>query len=447
MLICRNKTFWISTALAISLSLGTSFASSHNKQKKDDGASTTSTTATTSMAANPNLPQLPAPTLPNIVLKRLDDNDPDLKNCIVLIKDGKSQDVTKLADKLRTKIDDFSMKNASACDIESAMQSDSDLRKTSRDITLAALVSLEIQTYVPAKSPPTTPVTPPSSKPVPGTGMPGAGPGKSGTCPDCGTSPYGGYGGIGSSGGLGLGMGGIAPLPATENATDPIYEFCQGTLTSLILDKAAVGKIISELAQVNNKPPKKETPEDVKKREDAFAADLNTLFDRKIQPISTYTYGTGDKLKGFEDLDVAEVNAIKGYTASEYVALNRGLRTPAEQGKYESYKEELNAALDKIPDYKGEVHRGATLPEDVLQLHQIGSIVTYSGFTSTSVAHGFGGAERIIIYSTHGKYIDAISSCHGEEEVLFKAGTKFKVLDRHQDTPGGEIDIIMEEVP
>ncbi len=144
-------------------------------------------------------------------------------------------------------------------------------------------------------------------------------------------------------------------------------------------------------------------------------------------------------------LTIAEALALSTYTASGYSELNSGLRLGGEATEsMRSFTDVLNAALRKIKPFDGIVNRGADLPSERLAQHQPGAVVTYSGFTSTSVGKGFDYRHRFSIKSKNGRYVGFHSVNPDEYEVLFPPGTKFKILDRQ--AKGSFIEIVMEEV-
>lgn len=106
-------------------------------------------------------------------------------------------------------------------------------------------------------------------------------------------------------------------------------------------------------------------------------------------------------------------------------------------------------ALDKLPDHPvRELRRGVQLSSDELPSlarYRRGRIVTEHGFTSASVGQGFGGNVRFVIHGKRGKLIKDFSANRHEDEVLFRAGTRFEVLRRYDDD-GGTVHIVMEEV-
>jgi hypothetical protein len=153
---------------------------------------------------------------------------------------------------------------------------------------------------------------------------------------------------------------------------------------------------------------------------------------------------SGGERHGLRD---AELAANHGYTGDDFVELNdtlRGLRGPAALRRLKPYIDTIIAGLNKLADVAGVFNRGTTLPPDVLAKHQPGTIVTYAEFTSASTGPGFGGPHRFKIEGKHGKDVRFLSAHPGEEEILFKPGTRFKVMKRTKR--GGRIHFEMVEV-
>lgn len=150
----------------------------------------------------------------------------------------------------------------------------------------------------------------------------------------------------------------------------------------------------------------------------------------------------GFKACGMSD---AEILAIKWYTGNNYNWINGALRSGGpEAEKVRPFQRMLDSALDKLRSFEGEVKRGTTLPPQIAEQHSEGKIVDYSAFTSTSLAKGFGGSHQFVIKSKKGKYVGSHSTVYSEHEVLFKAGTKFKILSK--ETIDTTTKIVMEEV-
>lgn len=152
---------------------------------------------------------------------------------------------------------------------------------------------------------------------------------------------------------------------------------------------------------------------------------------RRIQEIPKY--------KGvFPELTMEEKASVHGYTDQEYWSLNSYLRgmkvNPLNAIYFDNYRNLLNNALDAIEQpFQGLTYRGTDLNASALQVYKdalkSGEPVTHDYFTSSSADPGsqFNGNTRFVILSRNGKQIESISWHGHEKEVLFKAGTKFKV--------------------
>lgn len=141
-----------------------------------------------------------------------------------------------------------------------------------------------------------------------------------------------------------------------------------------------------------------------------------------------------------------QMSALKYYSDSGYGCLNSYLRSDENRDENIDYLiKVLNEGLDKLPSYRGIVKRGATLPESIRNSHGIGAVLDYEAFTSTSTNSGFSGEDMFIIQSETGKPIMGFSSHRSENEVLFKSGTQFKVLDKKEEN--GVFHYILAEVP
>ena len=104
----------------------------------------------------------------------------------------------------------------------------------------------------------------------------------------------------------------------------------------------------------------------------------------------------------------------------------------------------LNAALAKLPDHKGVVKRGSSLSPRDQARYVPGEVVVEEAFTSASTERPFGGNTRFMIHSRHGKDIAPYSEHPNEKEVLFAAGTRFRVLDARRT--GDNMTITLKEL-
>ncbi|GEM_PF-4940362 len=139
--------------------------------------------------------------------------------------------------------------------------------------------------------------------------------------------------------------------------------------------------------------------------------------------------------------------AVEDYTGSGFQQINEELRDGDESPRVQRRRDRLNDFLDKLPDHQGEVYRGTDDTYDLSKYRDnVGGEITEDAFTSTSTdpEKAFNGPVRYVIFSKHGKFVDPYSSAEGEDEVLFKAGTKFRVLDF--DEIGDETHIVLDEI-
>lgn len=137
------------------------------------------------------------------------------------------------------------------------------------------------------------------------------------------------------------------------------------------------------------------------------------------------------------NLSKPEAVILREYTGHSAQQINAELRSNKPSLKALSFARILNRALNKLPSYRGKVWRDIDLPEKTLAKYFVGEVVTEKGFVSSSrdEFERFDSARphRLLIHSKNGKIIEKISVLPLEYEVLFKSGTKFKVLKRTQE--------------
>lgn len=148
----------------------------------------------------------------------------------------------------------------------------------------------------------------------------------------------------------------------------------------------------------------------------------------------------------------AETLCINNYTNDFYYEINQYLiagREPRNEF-YEKYIKVTNGGLDKLEAYKGNVFRGADLNWEQTQRYidafESKKPYTEKHFLSTSKAENraFERNTSYAIKSKNGKIIEKLSAFEHEEEVLFRAGTKFKILNI--ENRDGITHIEMEEL-
>lgn len=179
--------------------------------------------------------------------------------------------------------------------------------------------------------------------------------------------------------------------------------------------------------------------------------------------------GLLDQFKAsYPELDELEIISIYRYTASSKNLNNPLNAGQALTGKLEVHQKMMNATLDKLKKtkaYKNDTFRGGNLDESLVinkYINKVGEEITEDAFTSSSklekVADDFikkfEAADKVKVkYTIKSKTgIDINDMSHytkvvgeNQAEILFKSGTKFKVLSAEKNTKG-IYEIIMSEL-
>ena len=135
-----------------------------------------------------------------------------------------------------------------------------------------------------------------------------------------------------------------------------------------------------------------------------------------------------------ESFGYRQINRLLRGQMTKFAAEEKQIGWNTERAKrdYQEHIKFINAALNQLPNYEGVVFRGSKVEPKQLAQYQVGEIVTEKGFTSSSsnlaVAQNFSGNVLYTIFSKTGKKIRDFSEFPGEDEVLFRSGTKFKIL-------------------
>jgi len=169
-----------------------------------------------------------------------------------------------------------------------------------------------------------------------------------------------------------------------------------------------------------------------------------------------------DRIKNtYPNIDIEKINAVNIYTGVPYIQINKFNRfgiaeTDRAKGITKVYYRTLtlmiNAALDEIPDkFTGMAYRGTHLSEDVINNYKTafekGKPIVEKSFTSSSYDkdEAFDGNVFFRITSKRGTLVEKISKKPGQQEVLFKAGQKFRVTG-FKYLGDGEYEICLEEL-
>jgi hypothetical protein len=155
------------------------------------------------------------------------------------------------------------------------------------------------------------------------------------------------------------------------------------------------------------------------------------------------------------ELSNSEKAIIYKYSDDEYEFVNKHLRI--NKGKFNKFGNLLNNSLDKLPNYEKLCFRAVTLDSSDLKRYNdvfksSGKIIEYSFLSCSSsrlIAMQFKYNVLFRIQSKKGKDIQKIAkfgieSGQNEKEILFKANTKFYVLDVRKEN--NKTLITLEEV-
>lgn len=177
-------------------------------------------------------------------------------------------------------------------------------------------------------------------------------------------------------------------------------------------------------------------------------------------PIIAYTGGKVPGGERFKGLSAEKLNRSLYDPEGFKRTLELAGESPSSIADYmrraTQYKNELNAAMDKLRNYEGEVYR--TISDhggSLAAKYEVGKPVTFKEFVSTSRStaptykafdYASTGDTRFVIQSKTGKWIESISNYTGEREVLFKSGSKFMVTKKTFNKDRGTWDIHMKEI-
>jgi hypothetical protein len=191
--------------------------------------------------------------------------------------------------------------------------------------------------------------------------------------------------------------------------------------------------------------------EDAIKYEIPKPGSKKTYTDAKAMEILKETIGVNDYsvdvptgrsgYANFSGMPYQMQRSISAYTGGYYERINMALRgesTLAAKQKMQQLADLINASLDSATKkFKGLSSRGISLHGEELQkfiqTHETammeGGVVRYDAFTSSSKGNGsgFGGNVILKIKGKRGVDVKPISLHPSENEILFKAGTKFFV--------------------
>lgn len=191
----------------------------------------------------------------------------------------------------------------------------------------------------------------------------------------------------------------------------------------------------------------------------AMDKNYNASCTRKyLENLAKYFLLRASEIKPPFGLSLLETSSVILYTGVDYSVLNSALRSNHNiSNDILIYRNYLNYVIDKLPSFNGWVKRGIKPFSGWEEVYVLGSIVNEKAFTSTTAnleLDKFKDTIRMNIFSKNGKDISHLTMNPDEKEVLFKAGTKFKVINIRNNYsnlhPGStemdSIQIDMEEI-
>ncbi len=150
---------------------------------------------------------------------------------------------------------------------------------------------------------------------------------------------------------------------------------------------------------------------------------------------SVYSYGAA------QGLNRAETDLVHSYTNDLFQNLNDDIRE-GKKGVTEFVTNKLNSVLDKLPNSKGTVFRGISVndPSGFADSLKNSGSFKFDSFTSTTTSKSkaieFTTKNKSVVFeigSKSGKNVAKLSSQKDEDEVLFKAGTRFKYVSHRTE--------------
>lgn len=239
-------------------------------------------------------------------------------------------------------------------------------------------------------------------------------------------------------------------LAANEKLVEKSYwkkantEIIKNGITPIEKQKAPASVVIKEVKAVQQieKIPVEQTPKVEK-------AKKVKLTESDYKKITEHYEGYMDEadfdmLKAGKSIGLNdnETNLMYNYSDRLYKTLNQEIYTGNKTDMTDFVVDRMNATMDKLKSYKGNTFRGMNVDnaEQFVSQLESGETFRFDTFTSSSkdmnVVQDFldSRKEKVIfsIESKTGKEIDKLSMVPEEQEVLFKAGTKFKFISKNK---------------
>ena len=159
------------------------------------------------------------------------------------------------------------------------------------------------------------------------------------------------------------------------------------------------------------------------------------------------------------DLTREELMAAYTYSGPQYELINGWLRNPSMAVPADIPKtvETLNKFLDRLPPHERTVFRGTKVPQHIIDEAISTGVYRdpafFSSSTTREVAEGFrdsgtlGAGDRRVLFEIQdasGSNIRPMSMYATEDEILFKSGVEFEVVDQ-KELPDGSYTIKLRQ--
>lgn len=150
-------------------------------------------------------------------------------------------------------------------------------------------------------------------------------------------------------------------------------------------------------------------------------------YQNKVNELQNQIEGSKIELSDDEQYAINQYISPESYKINE--VLRDGLKLTEQQ---EEVVKNLDKALNKFPDYEGNVNRSLIINENelnrFLQIHKIGNNVSYKAYTSTTIASRYNDLSNIELHIKSKKGKDIRKYNKEEQEILFKRNSEFKVI-------------------
>lgn len=188
-----------------------------------------------------------------------------------------------------------------------------------------------------------------------------------------------------------------------------------------------------------------------KELRDWIDGEENSKLDEWFDEYGLEFAGIEGKVNKSKEPTEDEMLALYKYMGGDAYKINEKLRRNIKLTEEDEwFINNLDRVLDKIPNYEGDVTRSLyfynkEMLDEFISMYKLGGIVTNYDYTSTTKGNTYnpdGQVQMYILNSQKGKDVSKYNP--KEQEVLYKRGSRFKVIEIERIR--GTIHILLEEV-